>query len=378
MRIFSGFALLLLVFISSCSTEVDLNAPYKPMTVVYGLLDPAADTQWVKINKTFLGDGNNLDYALIRDSSEYDFSDFTAMVHEMDGENIVNSFTLDSMTIHDKNMNGIFYGPDQSVYYFPTPVGLNADHSYHLDIDFSIKDDVSATTSVVNVNQISMVNPLQNSGQNLFLAQKTGENTFVYKTASIKFLPDESALFYEVTLRFWYNEMVYSSPDHTVLLSEEMKFIDYFVGTYDLNDLNTVGQITAEIGGESYFSFLGSNITADPNIVREIGYYDNTINQPATRCFDIIIHAGGEELNTYTQVNAPVTGIIQERPFYSNVNNGIGLFSSRSTLTITGVNLISQSQPNTGVLLAFIYSPYTNDLGFCDPDFTNTEFYCGD
>ena len=53
-----------------CTTDVDLNAPYSPFTVVFGLLDPGQDTQYVKINKTWLGAGNNFDYALIRDSSE--------------------------------------------------------------------------------------------------------------------------------------------------------------------------------------------------------------------------------------------------------------------------------------------------------------------
>ena len=43
-----------------CSTEVDLTAPYDSLPVVYGLLEVDADTQWVKINRTWLGDGNQL------------------------------------------------------------------------------------------------------------------------------------------------------------------------------------------------------------------------------------------------------------------------------------------------------------------------------
>ena len=376
-----NFVLLLVAaatLLFSCSTDVDINAPYKPITVVYGLLDPVADTQWVKINKTFIGEGNNLEYAMIRDSSEYNFADFTATVSELDGSNVVNTFTLDSLTIHDKDVNGIFYAPYQTVYYFETPSGLNTDHQYLLNVDFSTKEDVSSSTELVKINDIFMVNPIQNSGQNLFLAQKTGENSFVFKTANIRFIPVESAPFYEITLRLWYNEKLYADIEHNVFVSEEMKFLDYYIGSYNLSNINSVGQISASIAGESYFSFVGSNIEANPFVEREIGYYDQSLSQPATRCFDLIINAGGQELNTFTQVNAPVTGIIQERPFYTNVTNGLGLFSSRSVKTVTGVNLINQSgQPNTGVLLAFVYSTYTNDLGFCDPDFTNSEFYCG-
>ena len=48
MKYFFAFAVVALLF-SSCETEVELNAPYKSTTVVYGLLDPVQDTQWIKI-----------------------------------------------------------------------------------------------------------------------------------------------------------------------------------------------------------------------------------------------------------------------------------------------------------------------------------------
>ena len=77
--------LVLAILFTSCETEVDLNAPYKNTTVIFGLLDPdyngdnvisVQDTQWIKINKTFLGEGDNNNYAAVRDSSEYTDDDF--------------------------------------------------------------------------------------------------------------------------------------------------------------------------------------------------------------------------------------------------------------------------------------------------------------
>ena len=70
------FAVIVSLF-AGCETEVDLNAPYKNTTVIFGLLDPdfngdnqisVQDTQWIKINRTFLGEGDNNLYAAIRDS----------------------------------------------------------------------------------------------------------------------------------------------------------------------------------------------------------------------------------------------------------------------------------------------------------------------
>ena len=36
-----------------------------------------------------------------------------------------------------------------------------------------------------------------------------------------------------------------------------------------------------------------------------------------------------EDLYTYMAVNEPFEGIVQERPVFTNINNGIGLFSCR-------------------------------------------------
>ena len=51
-----------LLILSSCSEDVDLTAPYKDITVAYGLLDADQDTHWVRIQKAFLGDDNALLY----------------------------------------------------------------------------------------------------------------------------------------------------------------------------------------------------------------------------------------------------------------------------------------------------------------------------
>jgi len=48
---------------------------------------------------------------------------------------------------------------------------------------------------------------------------------------------------------------------------------------------------------------------------------------------------GTQELQTYINVNQPYSSIVQERPSYSNINNGIGLFSSRFTYLVEGIGL---------------------------------------
>ena len=73
------------------------------------------------------------------------------------------------------------------------------------------------------------------------------------------------------------------------------------------------------IEGESFFNFLSMELTKDDSKVR----YFNGI--------DLVMTVGSEELDTYIKLNKPITGIVQERPQFTNINNGIGLFSSRFT-----------------------------------------------
>ena len=39
----------------ACDNEVDIAAPYKDITVLYGLLDPNEDTNWIRVERGYLG-----------------------------------------------------------------------------------------------------------------------------------------------------------------------------------------------------------------------------------------------------------------------------------------------------------------------------------
>ena len=48
---------------------------------------------------------------------------------------------------------------------------------------------------------------------------------------------------------------------------------------------------------------------------------------------------GTEDLNTYIQVNEPLSTINQQRPQFTNIQNGLGLFSSRFTYSVNNLDL---------------------------------------
>ncbi len=362
----------LVVFFASCKTEVDLNAPYKNTTIIFGLLDAEQDVQFIKINKTFLGEGDNNAYAAIRDSSEYKEEDFIRKVVErIDNGEVVRTYELFDTTLINQDSDGVFYGPEQTVYYFETPDGLLQSSEYRIVLEFTDGRVVTATTNVVNSGDLNWISPQQNTP--IILASLSSTGNFNYTSeATVRWSPVTNVSIYDVRLRFHYTEKRYASTDDFFSgspISTANDSIDFFVGSITEDDVNGSQPLKITFDGRSFFSYLQNNLVADPLVRRVIGRYNNNLTPARTECFDVVITMGNRELRSYIDVNSPSTGVVQERPIYSNVSNGIGLFASRSTRSLLNLPLVAiTGQPNIGTLAALVESEYTRDLNFCDPN----------
>ena len=114
-RLYLLLYLSLLAFLSSCSTDIDLYADYKQVPVIYGLLDPTADTNFIKITRAFYVQGDAYQSAVNPDSSNYAGKLNARLVEYCNGDS-VREIILDTITIHNKEQ-GIFYAPEQKLYY---------------------------------------------------------------------------------------------------------------------------------------------------------------------------------------------------------------------------------------------------------------------
>src|SRR3954468_13167502 len=68
-KIFILFSLL--AFLSSCETDFEVNAPYKEIIVIDGLLNVYDSQQSVRVSKAYLGKGNSLEMAQVSDSINF-------------------------------------------------------------------------------------------------------------------------------------------------------------------------------------------------------------------------------------------------------------------------------------------------------------------
>ena len=360
----------LLFLMSSCSTDIALNAPYKKTPVVFGLLDAQQDTQWVRVNKTWLGEGNQFDAAMISDSSEYPVEDLTVRITERVGGQVREWFLTDTL-IGNKLEDGIFYGPDQQMWYFVPEGGLNTDAEYDLNIAIEGEaDDVTATTNMIaeQIGNISQPPPGVNNFR-IGFASVGFQTTFPDLT--FKWSSTAGASRYDATLLIHITERTWNDLAHTDLLSEEERIVELPIGTLNTQDDEGGDILQKEVSGERFFTTLATQLDQDSYVTRILGVWDEEVQ--IARVVDFELTVANDELSTYLEITSPVTGVIQERPEYTNINwgndDGLGLFAARSTQGVYGIGCTTAS------LAYLIEGEDTYLLNFCTPN-PFSDFYC--
>lgn len=299
---------------TACSTDVDLYADYKNITVVYGLLDCNQDTNFIKINKAFLGPGNALDIALIADSCEYPgkldakIIEYRSSINQNNYQ-ITNTYPLDTITIHTKEP-GIFYAPDQKVYFTTERIKKNTDHfkyKYELQID---RGDTILTAETTIV------------GSDYFSVQDRSF-TIVGSKGKIIWYECPNAAIYDVMVKFYFTEVGPGYRKEKCLLWP----MGTFTGTESMlsyeNGVFTLNYETSDFYNK-LADFLGKDtLNADGTINTDV---DRLV---ADRCVSISVSVGGEELYQFISANSPSSSIVQNIPEYTNINGGYGVFSSR-------------------------------------------------
>lgn len=293
--------LFLLLLLISCEEDFNVNAPYKDITVIFGLIDPGEDTILLKINKAFLGDGNVMEMAKIEDSSIY-VTNLQASIEEWNNGNFIRSYHLDTITVNNKE-EGIFYNPYQLIYYTPfEPVTTS---EYRLKVNVNNKEITAATHLV---NDFTIKKPSSGSP---FIQFKTGtEGTIEWNSA-------EYGKRYEVVIRMNYKEVFIDSPD-TVY-----KYADWGMGTKKSIGDNGGEDMIIKYSNDAFYTFIANQIPYD-DPAKEVNVKERFTNK-----VDVIIAVAADQLNIYMEVNEPSNSIIQERPEFGNITNGLGLFSSR-------------------------------------------------
>lgn len=330
------------LFLLSCETEFSVNGDYDETPIVHMLLDPNDEFHFLKLNKTFLGDGNANDFALIADSTYFDQVDAT--IEEVINGSTTRSWTLQDTIIENKE-SGTFYYPEQKLYFFQAD-DLDQDAIYRLRIDIENgKHIVQGQTELVKNINITFPNVNQ---QLNFADANVPLNG--YKTQSIAFSAGEGAALYKVQVRFDYREFKPSG--------NENKSILWDVGTLRAEDLQSSPSVGAN--GEVFYEIVSNRVVQDPTVTRR-----------TIRGFELIVTAGSEDLNTYMLTNEPTSSLAQNKPTFSNVEGGLGIFSARTT----AVQYKPFQNPNNPNIRGLNVNS-TREL--CEGQYTTSLLFCSD
>ena len=323
------FFLLAVIFFLGCETDLDVKAPYQKIPVSYCLLDQNESYHFVKVTKLFNGDLDANEMAKVRDSSEVDVQ--SIFVEELIDGNVVKTYSLQDTIVSTKEA-GDFYYPDQKIYYFIEP-NLNASSQYRLTVDIGGDEPAVATIGLIqNTNVFQDVTWQRFRPPGIISFASNGDLTDL----EVAVVPPTNGKRTEVNMYFTYCT----------------KFLD---GSYDIDtiryELGSKVILDPENPKEQAFRLIEGTFYS--RIVSEIPDADETPNidhrVPGIIFFDVV--NAGEDLYYYMEVNAPTSAVFQERPPYTNFENGLGIFSARTTFNtiadfsggVDGFNLNQES-----------------------------------
>jgi len=302
------------IIFSSCETDFNVNAPWEEVTIVYGLLDQSQERQYIKINKAYLGAGDALQMATIADSVNFLPENMEVKLHKIQSNDTLSSITLYD-TIIEKD-DGLFATDNNIIY-----TTLEQDSNF-----FETGKRYALT--------------IQNTATGNFVSGNTGLIsgflTFNIPPGYImKFYDNDDAL--SDSEKFLKKIISWNKANNGQIYQVDIRI------NYTENDIDTflvwkqplvssATSMSTPLEGAKFFNFLRNNLTDDNSVIREFV------------SLDVKMTIGTADLETYIAMNAPYEGLVQERPVYTNINNGFGLFSSRYTYELLGLELSDDTQ----------------------------------
>ena len=306
---------------TSCSTDIDMNGPKKETIVTYAILDASKPTQYIKVNRAFLGEGNALEYAQIPDSTLFPYL-LKMKVEIIDASNNVikvydnyTNFNIDTAMIYKDGTE--FFSGLQQYYKFDlspaetTPTDtlyLSSNYTYKLYIEDPVKN-VSCESEISGLSIITLESPSTNTISGYPQIGLVSDNSSLIKLRSSK-----NAKIYEVKFIFYYSEENINDPSTNVKKTATWK-----IGSAVAEKTDITQNIELSYIPSSFYYILGQSIKKDDNLKR---FADK---------LQIVITYADENLYIYTDLTSPSNSIIQERPLFTNISNGIGLFASKAS-----------------------------------------------
>ncbi len=314
-----------LLFVTGCKNDLVVNADYKETIVIFGLLDARQPKQYIKINKAFLTDQQSVREVAQLADSVY-FSDLKAELREEQTGKVI---PLTAENVAGKNP-GLFL--NQPNFLYTTTEPINPNYSYQIHVENRKKGvKVNSRTDIVQ-NPVIFA-PTSPFDQDFTISSRPNTGIAINMRGGV------NARLYDVILDFEYEE--FHKLDTNTKFTKKISW-------KILKDRPSLDRsvIKALLPSDLFFDLLTSQIEVRKDWIRR------------PKNFVVTYIGGGEELANYISVSRPSIGIVQKQTDYTNVNNGLGIFSSRNMI-------VSQTLPASQIThMTLSNEPKTAALGF--------------
>jgi hypothetical protein len=328
--------------LASCSEDFQITAPYKPVTIIYGLMNTSDTAHYIRIQKAFLDEnGDARVMAKVADSNY--FESLEVHMKEMDGSNVRFDEILGRV---DLNMEGAPlypYRKDSGVFFntpnwaYKTTRYMNPAYRYRLVVMNKQTGQVdSAETGIIDNSSGGFRVTEFAFGFVVHFPAIFDRSNFLLNVT----VPANAQVF-EGMIRFHY-------VDKDANGQQTDRTVDWTFASAQKTEGSQ--SLILSVPERSFYSFLKSSIPDAPgNVTR---YMDTA---------EVFVWASSPDFATYQQINGAQGGLTadQIKPIYTNIKGKdvYGLFTSRANrFRAAGIDDIS--------LDSLIKSPSTKGLNF--------------
>jgi hypothetical protein len=332
----------LIALFTSCDNDLKIIADWKAVPAVYGILNAQDSVHYIKLNKAFLGQGDVMMMAQEFDSLHFSVDQVGIRLLEKEegdvpSQNGANWQTRNTYELEPTNEfvrpEGVFSSPTQTIYKTTAP--LNKDFYYSVEVYRKSNDTIIAQTA----GPIPILSPLSVTNPNIFSPLVILPNSYVPK---VQWKSVSGGKMYELSMRFNYMEFPISGESDTLFKSIEINYPSIFSIDTDGGD-----NMDYPLSYDQFLGFIAANIPEDPTVRRlVVGFDSSPVGTGVSlkhACLDFSLSAAGEDLATYLVLNENSNSLVLDRPEYSNIENGVGILSSRTVKSVNGVKISNQT-----------------------------------
>lgn len=308
------FPVMALLGFGSCSEDFKVDAPYKHITVIYGLLNVDSQRNYIRIQKAFLDESKSaLEMAQNPDSNYYSPQDLSVHLKEInDNGTVLFDETLNRVDLAAEGypkVAGTFVSSPS--YAYKSTRKLTSSYNYRIVVRNSATgENDSAETRLVDAVTIENISAIG-------FSNVTGNSSF-----NPRYTTGVNGRVFEGIIRFHYVDK------NTATNVQTDRYYDYSFAT-DLND-NRDGAGHLIYSSSDRLKNLNANFY--PALAAGIGPAPAGVSRYIDSC-DLYVYGGSEDFYSYMQVSNLQGGITsdQVKPIYTNIkgSNVLGLFASR-------------------------------------------------